>query len=274
MLPEIRIAVRSGDTPARERLAMVRRPPHILITTPESLYILLTSARSREFLKDADTVILDEIHAVAADKRGAHLALSVERLNRLVNGPLQRIGLSATQKPIEEVARLLVGSRSVRSDGSADCVVVDAGHKRDLDLRIEVPDEELGAIIRQGHLDGGLRQDCRSDQGAPDVSGFCQYSPAGRTSGAPAHGADGRRQRRCAPWQSVAQNPPRSRGEAQDRSASSRSRDRVVGTGHRHRPRRSGLSYRRATRFGDFAPARRPFRSLARRHSQRRFFIH
>jgi ATP-dependent Lhr-like helicase len=149
MLPEIRIAVRSGDTPARERLAMVRRPPHILITTPESLYILLTSARSREFLKDADTVILDEIHAVAADKRGAHLALSVERLNRLVNGPLQRIGLSATQKPIEEVARLLVGSRSVRSDGSADCVVVDAGHKRDLDLRIEVPDEELGAIIRQ-----------------------------------------------------------------------------------------------------------------------------
>ena len=149
MLPEIRTAVRSGDTPARERQLMVRRPPHILITTPESLYILLTSPRSREFLRNAETVIIDEIHAIAADKRGAHLALSLERLNQLAERPLQRIGLSATQKPIEEIARLLVGSRGVREDGSPDCVIVDAGHKRDLELRIEVPDEELGPIIRQ-----------------------------------------------------------------------------------------------------------------------------
>ena len=149
MLPEIRTAVRSGDTPARERQLMVRRPPHILITTPESLYILLTSPRSREFLRNAETVIIDEIHAIAADKRGAHLALSLERLNQLAERPLQRIGLSATQKPIEEIARLLVGSRGVQEDGSPDCVIVDAGHKRDLELRIEVPDEELGPIIRQ-----------------------------------------------------------------------------------------------------------------------------
>ncbi|HEX6437598.1 MAG TPA: DEAD/DEAH box helicase [Candidatus Binatia bacterium] len=149
MLPEIRTAVRSGDTPARERQLMVRRPPHILITTPESLYILLSSPRSREFLKNAETVIIDEIHAIAADKRGAHLALSLERLNQLAERPLQRIGLSATQKPIEEIARLLVGSRAVHEDGSPDCVIVDAGHQRHLELRIEVPDEELGPIIRQ-----------------------------------------------------------------------------------------------------------------------------
>ncbi len=149
MLPEIRTAVRSGDTPARERQSMVRRPPHILITTPESLYILLTAPRSREFLKRADTVIVDEIHAIAADKRGAHLALSLERLDALAERRLQRIGLSATQKPIEEVARLLVGTHGLTDDGSADCVIVDVGHQRNLDLRIEVPDQELGPIIRQ-----------------------------------------------------------------------------------------------------------------------------
>ena len=115
LLPSIRVAVRSGDTPARERQAMVRRPPHILITTPESLYILLTSARSREFLRSAETLILDEIHAIAQDKRGAHLALSIERLAALAERPLQRIGLSATQKPIDEVARLLVGTKRIRA---------------------------------------------------------------------------------------------------------------------------------------------------------------
>ena len=149
LLPSIRVAVRSGDTPARERQAMVRRPPHILITTPESLYILLTSARSREFLRSAETLILDEIHAIAQDKRGAHLALSIERLAALAERPLQRIGLSATQKPIDEVARLLVGTRQIRDDGTPDCSIVDVGHQREMELRIEVPDEELGPIIRQ-----------------------------------------------------------------------------------------------------------------------------
>ncbi|TMA68189.1 MAG: DEAD/DEAH box helicase, partial [Deltaproteobacteria bacterium] len=149
LLPTIRVAVRSGDTPAHERQSMVRRPPHILITTPESLYILLTAARSRDFLKSADTLIVDEIHAIAQDKRGAHLALSLERLDALSGRPIQRIGLSATQKPIEEIARLLVGTCNISSDGAPDCAVVDVGHQREMELRIEVPDDELGPIIRQ-----------------------------------------------------------------------------------------------------------------------------
>ena len=149
LLPSIRVAVRSGDTPAHERQAMVRRPPHILITTPESLYILLTAPRSREFLKTAETLIVDEIHAVAQDKRGAHLALSLERLDLLAGRSLQRIGLSATQNPIAEVARLLVGSRRIRPDGVPDCAIIDVGHRREMELRVEVPDQELGPIIRQ-----------------------------------------------------------------------------------------------------------------------------
>ncbi|MGE5303153.1 MAG: DEAD/DEAH box helicase [Alphaproteobacteria bacterium] len=148
LLPEIRVAVRTGDTPAHERQAMVRRPPHILITTPESLYILLTAERSRRFLRSAETVIVDEIHAVAGDKRGSHLALSLERLDALAEKRLQRIGLSATQNPIEEVARLLVGSDKISAQGKAQCVIVDAGHKRNLDLQIELPDQELGPIVR------------------------------------------------------------------------------------------------------------------------------
>jgi ATP-dependent helicase Lhr and Lhr-like helicase len=148
-LPPLRVAVRSGDTPARERSSMVRRPPHILITTPESLYILLTAERSREFLKSAAAVIVDEIHAVASDKRGSHLALTLERLAHLTGKPLQRIGLSATQKPIEEMARLLVGTAGLRPDGLPQCAIVDLGHRRSLDLSIEVPEIELGAITSQ-----------------------------------------------------------------------------------------------------------------------------
>ena len=110
-LPEIRVAVRTGDTPQRERTLMAKQPPHILITTPESLFILLTSESGRRRgLRGVRTLILDEIHAVADDKRGSHLSLSVERLCRLSDGPVTRIGLSATQRPIVEVARFLVGS--------------------------------------------------------------------------------------------------------------------------------------------------------------------
>jgi ATP-dependent Lhr-like helicase len=139
-LPEIRVMVRTGDTPAHERQAMTRRPPHILITTPESLYILLTAEKSRRFLALAETVIVDEIHAVAQDKRGAHLALSLERLDALAGTKLQRIGLSATQRPIEEIGRLLVGSARPAP------ALVDTGHRRTLDLAIEVVDYTLGPI--------------------------------------------------------------------------------------------------------------------------------
>ena len=145
-LPDIRTAVRSGDTPAAERQRMISRPPHILITTPESLYILLTAERSRQILKRAHTVIVDEIHAVAGDKRGAHLALSLERLDALAGQPLQRIGLSATQKPMDDIARLLVGSRKLGRGDAPRCAIVDVGHKRELDLSIDVPDQELGPI--------------------------------------------------------------------------------------------------------------------------------
>lgn len=161
-LPEINIRtlVRTGDTPAAERTAMVKRPPHIVVTTPESLYILLTSEGGRRMLQTARTLILDEIHAVVGDKRGSHLALSVERLVDLVsrheaenskpetrNSKLVRIGLSATQRPIEEVARFLVGTEKVKSDGTPDCTVVDTGHARQLDLAIEVPESPLQAVM-------------------------------------------------------------------------------------------------------------------------------
>src|SRR5215472_10386829 len=140
LMPAIRTSVRTGDTLAHERRAMLARPPHILVTTPESLYILLTAAKSREILTTVETVIVDEIHAVADDKRGAHLALSLERLERLAGRPFARIGLSATQKPIELVAHFLTGS------GRPDPVTVQVGHRRELDLAIEVPGSELGPI--------------------------------------------------------------------------------------------------------------------------------
>jgi ATP-dependent Lhr-like helicase len=140
LMPEIRTAVRTGDTLAHERRAMLVHPPHILVTTPESLYILLTAARSREILRTVESVIVDEIHAVADDKRGAHLALSLERLDHLTGKRLPRIGLSATQKPIELVADFLTGA------GHAKPVIVQIGHRRELDLAIEVPGGELGPV--------------------------------------------------------------------------------------------------------------------------------
>ena len=143
----VRVLVRTGDTPASERAAMVRRPPHILVSTPESLYILLTSESGRRMLRTARTIIVDEIHAVADDRRGAHLALSLERLEALTVRPPVRIGLSATQKPIEEVARFLVGTPRVSPDGAPDCTIVNEGHSRALDLGIEVPGSPLQAVM-------------------------------------------------------------------------------------------------------------------------------
>src|SRR5499427_4569572 len=133
---KITAAVRSGDTPQSERAAMLRTPPHILVTTPESLYLLLTAEHSRAMLKTARVVIVDEIHAVLASRRGAHLAMSLERLDHVCGRRLQRVGLSATQKPIEEVARFLVGD-------NRPCAIVDRGHKRTIDLAIEVPGSPL-----------------------------------------------------------------------------------------------------------------------------------
>ena len=129
-----------------ERAKMLRNPPHILVTTPESLYLLLTSAKSRELLRNVETVIVDEIHALVRDKRGSHLALSLERLAALCEKPPVRIGLSATQRPIEDIARFLVGTEQVNAAGEADCAIIDGGHARELDLAVEVPASELSAV--------------------------------------------------------------------------------------------------------------------------------
>src|SRR3989441_6715732 len=164
---EIRTLVRTGDTPAKERTAMTKKPPHIIVTTPESLYILLTSESGRRMLKTTRTVIVDEIHAMVDDKRGSHLSLSIERLQARVTGyagvppasdeaeagqttaypGLVRIGLSATQKPIEEVARFLVGTANIDADGRPRCTIIDSGHVRRLDLAIEVPSSPLESLM-------------------------------------------------------------------------------------------------------------------------------
>ena len=137
----IRTAVRTGDTPAGERERMRRRPPHILVTTPESLYLLLTSDSGRRMLSSVSTVIVDEIHALAGNKRGAHLTLSLERLQALCAGPLTRIGLSATQRPLTLVSSFLTGA------AAGPCTVVDSGHAREWDIGIELPDAPLEAVM-------------------------------------------------------------------------------------------------------------------------------
>jgi ATP-dependent helicase Lhr and Lhr-like helicase len=138
--PRVTAGVRTGDTTTAERAAMLKTPPHILVTTPESLYLLLTAERSREMLRTARTVIVDEIHAVIGTRRGAHLALTLERLQQVAERPLLRLGLSATQKPIEEVARYLTG-------GTDDCAIVDEGHRRAMDLSLETPRSMLDAVM-------------------------------------------------------------------------------------------------------------------------------
>jgi ATP-dependent Lhr-like helicase len=143
--PDIRALVRTGDTPAKDRQRMLRYPPHILVTTPDSLYLVLTGKKSRELLRQVETVIVDEIHAVARDKRGAHLALSLERLDALCAARPIRIGLSATQKPLEELAQFLVGA------SAPPPVMVDIGHVRDMDLAVEVPPRELEAVCSHEH---------------------------------------------------------------------------------------------------------------------------
>src|SRR5262245_47862707 len=164
--PPVRItaAVRSGDTPQGERAAMLRTPPHILVTTPESLYLLLTAERSRDMLRTARVVIVDEIHAVLESRRGAHLALSLERLDHVCGRRLQRIGLSATQRPIQTVAQFLVGEAGSRANGQPgnreeetrlpDCPtarlpvsIIDHGHKRRVDLAIELPNSPMEAVM-------------------------------------------------------------------------------------------------------------------------------
>ena len=143
-MPRIRTAVRTGDTPAAERQAIVKRPPHILITTPESLYLMLTAERSRETLRTVETVIVDEIHAMVRDKRGSHLALSLARLDRVAERRPARVGLSATQKPMDQIAAFLTGLDD--NGAPLDCQILDLGHQRELQLWVETTDVPLAAI--------------------------------------------------------------------------------------------------------------------------------
>src|SRR5881398_556848 len=131
---KVRVAVRTGDTPQRERREILKEPPDILITTPESLYLMLTS-QARDILRGVETLILDEVHAVAGSKRGAHMAISVERLDALAERPIQRIGLSATQRPLEEIGRFVSGGRAIE--------LVDAGRAKELDLKVVVPLDDM-----------------------------------------------------------------------------------------------------------------------------------
>src|SRR5581483_4382447 len=140
----LRVAVRTGDTSQKERAAIVREAPDILITTPESLFLMLTS-QAREVLRSVDTLILDEVHAVAGTKRGAHMAVSVERLARLAAQPIQRIALSATQRPLEEIGRFVSGARPIE--------LVDAGVAKELDLQVVVPLEDMRELSAQSSLD-------------------------------------------------------------------------------------------------------------------------
>ncbi|MCU1490098.1 MAG: associated domain protein, partial [Acidimicrobiaceae bacterium] len=157
-VPKVKVAVRNGDTPPSARAAMLRDRPEIVVTTPESLYLLVTAQRGRELLAGVETVIVDEIHALARDKRGAHLALTLERLDACITaaggGRPTRIGLSATQRPIQTVARLLVGAGPTRDapGGGPRCSVVDVGHRRPLDVAIELTGDELGAVTTTDQL--------------------------------------------------------------------------------------------------------------------------
>ena len=194
--PALRVEVRTGDTPPSARAAMARRPPNFLVTTPESLYLLVTAARSRATLGEVRTVIVDEIHAVARDKRGAHLALTLERLEALCAQPPVRVGLSATQRPIETIARLLVGAGPDREDASGRprCAIVDTGHRRALDIAVELPEEELGG----GHQPGAARRHRRTHRhpggGAPHHAGLRQH-PADVGAHRPPAGRPTRRRR-------------------------------------------------------------------------------
>ncbi len=161
--PPLTVAVRTGDTPAHTRAAMIKRPANFVVTTPESLYLLVTAAKSREVLRTVETVIVDEIHATARDKRGSHLSLTLERLEHVADTRPTRIGLSATQHPISTIANLLTGipkSRTQDANGAKTpaesephCTIVDTGHQRNLDIRLELIDDELEAVASHAQMD-------------------------------------------------------------------------------------------------------------------------
>ena len=255
--PALRVEVRTGDTPPSARAAMVRRPPNFLVTTPESLYLLVTAERSRATLGGVRTVIVDEIHAVARDKRGAHLALTLERLETLCARPPLRIGLSATQRPIEAIARLLVGAGPDREDASGRprCAIVDTGHRRALDIGDRAPRGGAG----RGRQPGAARRHRRAHRhpgdGAPHHAGLRQHPADVRAHRPPAGRAPGRRRGDGPPRQPLPGAPQPGRIAAAGRRAARPGGHRVARAGHRHRTGRHGLPDRLAAQPGHLPPA-------------------
>ncbi len=273
--PAIRALVRTGDTSASDRQAMLRRPPHILVTTPESLYLLLTSPKARETLRGVRTVIVDEIHALARDKRGSHLALSLERLAHLCPAPPVRIGLSATQRPIDEIAGFLVGSTlEATSVDAADattgtaCSVIDVGHLRELDLRVEVPESELSAVCSNETWDEIYTRLTELVQSHRSTLIFVNTR---RLAERVAHylGRVARRGSRCQPSrQLIAAAPARGRRAAQDGPAQGHRGHRLARNGHRRRLHRIGLPDRLAAVHCHAVAAGRPLGPLSGRRAQ------
>ena len=260
---KLNVAVRTGDTPQRDRAAMLREHPDILITTPESLYLLLTS-RGREMLTSVETLILDEVHAVAGTKRGAHMALSVERLDRLTEKPVQRVGLSATQRPMEEIGRFVSGGRPIE--------LVDAGRAKELDVKVVVPLEDMREPGETGSIWPSIYPEILELVEAAPLDDRLRQQPAPRRAARPA--AQRPRGERYRPSPS---RLDRTRAAARDRGAAQEGRDPmprrhvVARARHRHgrrRPRRPG----RVAEVGRARPAagraRRPraWRRLARTH--------
>jgi ATP-dependent Lhr-like helicase len=239
-LPEVRVLVRTGDTPARERVTMLKAPPHVLVTTPESLYILLTSAGGRKLLRTVRTVIVDEIHAVLGDKRGAHLALSLERLSALAreHGEVQRIGLSATQRPLVDVGRFLVGVGARASWSTRGTCATWTSRSRSRPRR-----SRRSARTRPGR---------RSTRASPSTCARTarRWSSSARASWPSARRrswpAGGRRGRHLPPLEPGQGAPARRRAAAQGRAAARAGRDGLARARHRHRRRRPGGADRRA----------------------------
>ena len=242
---------------------MLKRPPHILVTTPESLYILLTAQKSRGILTDVNTIIVDEIHAVADDKRGAHLTLSLERLDALTVNRAVRIGLSATQKPIETVAHFLTGNHR------PDPVVVNIGHKRQMDLAIEVPGQELGPVASNELWDEIYDRICELVQQHRSTLVFVNTRRLAERVSFNLAERHGRGRGWGASWQLGAQASAGCGEQTQEWRIESPGGHCFARTGNRYWPRRSGSAYRIAAVNWRFTPAFWPSRPLARRCSQR-----
>ena len=214
-------------------------------------------------LRTARTVIVDEIHAVIGTRRGAHLALSLERLRQVCDGPLLRLGLSATQKPLDEVAKFLVGGRPPEP-----CTVVDEGHRRAMDLGVELPRSSLDAVMAHEVWEEYYDRLDRADRRAPHDAGVRQHQADGGAAGAAPQRPPGRRGGHRPPWQPLERKAPRRRNTVEVRGAAGARRHRVAGAGHRHRPRRSRLPDWLTAPYRHAAAAGRPLGPHRHRHAE------